>query len=178
MPNDYFSDYNYGDFFPSDRTKVNFTQYQIVDNLPKDLLITKGKWRLTIGRPAGVTPTTWNKSTQYFAYIDTDGQYQQKPYTVEGVTYDAVNDKLLVDINIIENPIPLFIVWGAVAVVVLVVGAITAKSILESVTKLAEDVTNDAIVKPVTKLGTQPIVWAVVAIFLLPVVSIFISKIK
>lgn len=170
-------DFDFGDlhnvFFPSDNTSTNVSNRRIdTSKLPKDLTITKGKYRFKIGNPTGTMPTGFTQKQDIVMFIDEQGNFKEKAYTVDAVRYDAVDNKLYVDVDVLENPIPLFIIWGAVAAVVMIVGAITADSILEDVSSL----TDNAVVEPVKELGKQPIVWAVLAIFLIPVLLSLTKK--
>lgn len=149
--------YDYGEN-PNDNTFVNTTP---VVSKYDGVLLTKGKYKLTIANPTGKIDN-FGSYADTIDFVDYDGVFQSKRYVVSGSKYDAVNDKLIIWIEILENPIPIFVIWGAVAIAVMITGAITTDSILEDVEKIVD----------------KPISWGIMLIFLLPVIAIFVKDMK
>jgi len=123
---------------PSDATRYN-TQFGTTKPIDKNVnpyeTLSKGSYRLTIGKPQGVLSKTFERQVTFASYFDDSGKYQQHKVSVDSIVYDNINNKVIVDITLYDNPIfiPIFVIWGAVAVVVAVTGAIAVNSILEKI---------------------------------------------
>lgn len=149
--------YQYDSFIPADAT---FTKqgFEISDNIDKGMSLSKGKYIFTIGKPAG---TVTDLKELLKDSIVVDGQL--KDFEIYDLKYDFQNDKLQLFVNIIDNPIPILVIWGAVAIAVMITGAITTHSILESIT-------------PIVDVVTSPLGYGILLIFLIPIIMPLFKK--
>ncbi len=138
------------------------------------LTILKGTYKATVGKPRGAITTPFVGREDFCQYVDENGILQSKRFSVDSITYLAETDKLEVVFTVIENPIPLFILWGAVAVIVLTVGAMSVNSVLEKI----EPVVSGAVVTPIDRLGKEPLAWGILLVFLIPAVAGLITTWK
>lgn len=127
-----------------DATSTVGVQYAALMDVSLDsqLTITKGRYRFYISNPGILS----DDFTPIAHYVSVDGV--QKRFTVEGLTFDVVNNELVATVNIIDNPIPLIIIWAGIFAICAAVGAISANSVLTHVEKIIE----------------TPIIWPIVAI--------------
>lgn len=120
-----------------------------------NLIITKGKWKFTIDNTIGDVPFDVIKDT-LVAYSNREGA-QFKRYEILDHKYFPERNQSELIVNVIDNPIPLAVIWGAVAVATLITGAIAIDSILVDVSKFVDDI------------GSSPLVIGILLIFLVPI---------
>ena len=142
---------------------------KIKQTINSRLMLTVGKWKFTIGKPAGPI-NNFTMVNDQVAFLDDNDDFQMKSYTIEAVSYNPISDKLEVTVDIHENPIPLFIIYGAVIGITAIVAAMSVDSILEKVEQVVTSVPKE--------LGKSPFAWAIVAIFLIPVVMLIFRRKK
>ena len=130
-------------------------------NVNNDLILSTGKYKLTIGNPTGNVNEIEKSFSGVAAFVDNDGQIYNKNYDIYKWDYDVQKNKLYLYLDLKQNPIPIFILYGAIAITLMVAGAISVNSVLEHVEKLSDNVTSN--------LLSSPVIWAIVAIFLIPV---------
>lgn len=148
----------------ADATYVGTNAY--IDNgLPKDIVIDSGQWKFTIARPAGDLSRQWKPKDDLIQYFDEQKmEFVQYSYSVDRLIYRAEDDELDVYITMKANSPALYLVYAAVVVVIGVVVSLTARSVLKSVEKVV-----DTGVQTVKQLETSPLVWGILALFLIPV---------
>lgn len=118
-------------------------------------VITKGKWKLTIQNPIGDVPFETIRDS-VMTYSERDGAKIKRYEIIDYIFFPERNEAEII-INVLDNPIPLFVIWGAVALAVMITGAIATNSVLVDITKIVDDI------------GTSPLVIGVLLIFLIPV---------
>lgn len=171
-PNDPILDWtNIYDFDPGDLTQtpdVLRTGEVFPVKLPNSqFMMTKGRWKLFISNPANAT-TVFERVVDSVSVVGEFGP-EVKDYVIEKTVLDLENNMLEVTINIIHNPIPILIIYGAIAGILAIIGSITINSVLTKIEKVTE---------PVFDIVSKPMVWAIIAIFLLPILKPFIGKVK
>lgn len=132
-------------------------------------MLTVGKWKFTIGKPEGPI-NNFARVTDQVAFLDDNDNFQMKSYTVEAVSYNPLTDKLEVTVDIHQNPIPLFIIYGAVIGIAAIVAAMSIDSVLEKVEQVVTSIPKE--------LGKSPFAWAIVLIFLIPVILLTVRRKK
>jgi len=142
---------------------------KLKQNVNSQLLLTVGKWKFTIGKPIGPL-NNFTPISKQVAFLDDNNDFQMKAYTVEAVSYNPISNKLEVTVDIHENPIPLFIIYGAVIGIASIVAAMSIDSVLEKVEQVITSVPKE--------LGKSPFAWAIVLIFLIPVVMLVFRRKK
>jgi hypothetical protein len=124
-----------------DATQVAAFSGYIDSSIDKDVTLSKGWYRFTIKNPV-----SFNASLDVVNGVmpvdDGTGNVVNKRYTVQNLSYSVVENRMFVDVHVIDNPIPLFIVWGAVAVALAVAGALAVNSVLESIEQITAPVFN------------------------------------
>jgi hypothetical protein len=151
--------YQYDDFIPADATSTK-QGFEISENIDKGMLLSKGRYIFTIGKPAG---TITDLKELLKDSIVVDGEL--KDFEIYDLKYNFQNDKLQLFVNIIDNPIPILVIWGAVAIAVMITGAITTSSILEDIT-------------PIVDVVTSPIGYGILLIFLIPIIIPLLKQLK
>lgn len=122
-----------------DVTQVAAFSGYIDKNVDSAVLLTKGWYRFTIGNPVSFEKSM-NVIDGVMPVDDGTGEYVDKRYSVGNLRYDVIQDEMYVDVHVVDNPIPLILVWGAVAVALAVAGALAANSVLRSVEKITTPV--------------------------------------
>jgi hypothetical protein len=168
--NDGWDEFRYWNSNPSDATNVRTDDgFRMKDTINSRLQLTKGRWRLTISKPNGPV-TNFLPKSDVVGFLDDNDEFQLKAYSVDAVSYNPLTDKLEVEVDIKQNPIPLFIIYAAVIGVSAVLAAMSVDSVLEKVEQVVTNIPKE--------LGKSPFAWGILLIFLLPVVVMTFSKIK
>lgn len=138
MPDSYWGiDYGDGIPNPSDATQVNIPSGVDGDSFMTDTLIRKGRYRLVVRNPESDVFVNDPIST-VAGFVDESGNYQSKAIRIDSIKVDLLANRAVVDITVLENPIPLIAVWGAVFVACAIAGALATNSIIESVEVLLD----------------------------------------
>lgn len=122
-----------------------------------DILITKGTYRLTIRNPQSNVFIDSPIATQA-TFTDQDGILRSKAISVDNIFVNLQENKAIIIVTVHENPIPLIAIYGAVFIVVSVIGALSVESVFESIETVLD----------------KPISWGIVAIILLAFIAPFI----
>ena len=148
-------DYNYGynplDYTMPDATFITTNQLDGVDK-NGGILLRKGLWKFVISNPSG-TIDNYKAIEDYAVFVDDDGNICHKKYMIESVSIDVPNNKLNVFVRIYENPIPAVVIYGAIWATVIIIGAISANSVLESVEEVIGSVASPNIILLVVIIG-------------------------
>jgi len=152
---------------PADVTNVN--GLYLDNKLKESFTLTKGSWRLTIKNPVGMPGEITDKITDFVLLLDESGEFKQKQFTLDRTKYEAINNKLIVDITIIDNPIPVAVIYGAVILISVIAIAVGTNSVLESV----EEITVGS-----GGLLNHPAVWLILLAIALPAITVFYKTVK
>ena len=148
-------EYLFGGEYDWNKADCTIVGYSYDEKL-SDVVLSKGAYRLKIGNPSGDI-SDFSPSSNWVNVAGIN-----KEFSVDKIRYDYQEDKLYVDIDIKDNPIPAVVIWGAVIIAVSITGALTVNSILEDIT-------------PLTK---SPFTIGIMLIFLIPVVISLIKVLK
>lgn len=159
--------YEYTNFIPVDATDAR--GFGISPDINQSLQLTKGSYRLKIGNPTG-TITGFRDKIQDFVVVDS----MEKGFKVFKLKYSIMEDKLFVSITIKDNPIPVLVIWGAVAIAVMITGAITMGSVLEDITPIATPIVET--ISQLPKIVNSPLGYGIILIFLLPLLLPLFKK--
>lgn len=154
-------DFDDGISNPSDATQVNIPSGSDGQSFMTDTMIRKGRYRLVIRNPESdvfVNDPIHTEAT----FMDSSGTQRFKALRIDRIKVDLVDNKAVVDITVLENPIPLIAVWGAVFVACAIVGALSATSVIESVESLLD----------------KPISWLIVVIVGFVLLTPFVTSSK
>ena len=150
------------DFNKPDDTIVNQNLSIDTSNIDPDFLITKGRWKFYIKNPNTFDTNSFDRFASVIPVTNNDGTITEKRYVIESMKYNVSQNSLVVQINIIDNPIPLILVYAAIGAIILAAGAISINSILTHVEKIID----------------APIIWPIALIILFPMVLPLFSKSK
>lgn len=156
-----------GVYNPIDHTKVmnNFLMDKGLDGIS----LTVGEWRLHITNPNNKASAGIHTSIKdTVKVIDPVKGVVDKKYEIVGVEYDLVGEMIYVDIKIYQNPIPILLIYGAIAVGLTVIGAMALNSILVKVEQLFTETTG-----LLNSTGSKMII----LVFLIPLLSPFLIPI-
>lgn len=168
--NDGWDEFRYWTSNPVDATSVRLTDgIRANQNINTRLQLTKGRWRFTIAKPSGPV-TGFTPIQDAVAFLDDNDDFQLKSYSVDELTYNPVTDKLEVVVDIKENPIPLFVIYGAVIGITAIIAAMSVDSVLEKVEQVVTTIPKE--------LGKSPFAWGILLIFLVPVLILAYKKTK
>jgi hypothetical protein len=135
---DYMGDgsFNPDDYIVTDATQVADWYGNMHQGIDTDITLTKGRYVFTVGKPVKFTEVFGGQKGVVDVYDHDAGGTVQKRFKVTSLVYDVQNDTLAIGVNIIDNPIPIAVIWGAVAVICLITGAVTVNSVLENVERI------------------------------------------
>jgi hypothetical protein len=138
----YSDDVVWGEAYPESTGTKAAQKYPIHSKIGDGLRMVKGRYRLTV---ENVSPNAdFSDFDGLGATVPVDGV--EKKYTIDRISYDVGGSTLLIDITIIDNPIPLFVLWGAIAITVAIIGALSVNSVLTKVETLANSPAGKGIV--------------------------------
>lgn len=139
--------------------------YPISPNVNPDEMLSAGTYEFYISNPDG--SVNIDELLEGSLQTPTEDEDAKKVnFEIIKTHYAPANDMAVITVKILDDP-PVFLIYGAVAVVLFVVGALSINSILESVVKVAESVGN---------LLKSPATYGIILIFLLPLVLPLLSK--
>jgi hypothetical protein len=139
---DIYSDYNPYVIDATNTSGMHFTALIDAGKLDSNMTITKGRYRFFVSNPS-----TLDFDFEPIAHsVNVDGT--QKRFIVEGINYDLLTNEMVVTVNIIDNPIPLILIYAAVFAIIAAVGAVSVNSILTHIEKILD----------------APVIWPIVLI--------------
>ena len=145
---------------PADDTTVNIWLQRMKSSL-QDFVLTKGTYNFYIDQAvdfSGGLPT----KEMTVSFYDEHYIVHNKRFAIQSGKYNVDTKQLILKVDIIDNPIPLFVIWAACAAALMIVGAVTFDSVVTDVEKLSNSPTGIAF--SLTAIG-------VVILLLVPVLS-------
>lgn len=166
------SDLNFDDIDFSQPVDALFVDNTLAPNtLDSDFLLETGKYKLTIGNPTGIISNLESSFTASKEFINPEtGQFETKTVKVYKWDYDVQNNKLHLYIDYHNFAVTALMVYGVIAIVLVVAGAIATNSVLEKVEKVTGGISDT--------IKGNPAIWAIIAIFLIPVMVTGIKYFK
>ena len=162
-------DADFNNYYNTPESTKILGNFKVDNSFYLDMPITTGRWRLHIAKPSGNLTGFTSTYKDVIPVLDPVKGYIEKEYEIQAMEYDVSKDMLYVDIELFDNSLSAGVVYGAVAVVLLIVGAMSANSVLVKVEALIKT-TGGAI-----KSSTIPIL-AISSIFILPLLIPILAK--
>ena len=128
-------------------------------------MLTKGSYKLTFFNPEFSKKAVLTEPIEDTCSVFDPEKFIEIPkkYSVDQIEYDYPNNRMVVDITIEENPIPIFILYGAVIGVIALIGAWSTTTVLEKVEETFVSVTS------------SPITYGIILVLLLPLLMPLMS---